>query len=82
MLIEAGCDIHLPKTFQATSTAALQPLLAGVQGIYAGVDISAEVLRKEAAELQIISVGAWVTASMSLPPRVGYRDHLHARPAG
>ena len=57
MLIEAGCDIRLPKTFQAHPTAALQPLLASVQGIYAGVDeFSAEVLTsKEAAELQIIS---------------------------
>ena len=57
MLIEAGCDIRLPKTFQAHPTAALQPLLASVQGIYAGVDeFSAEVLAsKEAAELQIIS---------------------------
>ena len=57
MLIEAGCDIRLPDTFQAHPGAALQPLLAGVQGIYAGVDeFSAEVLAsKEAAELQIIS---------------------------
>ena len=34
MLIEAGCDIRLPDTFQAHPAAALQPLLADVQGIY------------------------------------------------
>ena len=57
MLIEAGCDIRLPDTFQAHPAAALQPLLAGVQGIYAGVDeFSAKVLAsEEAAKLQIIS---------------------------
>ena len=57
MLIEAGCDIRLPDTFQAHPAAALQPLLAGVQGIYAGVDeFSAEVLASDkAAKLQIIS---------------------------
>ena len=57
MLIEAGCDIRLPDTFQAHPAAALQPLLAEVQGIYAGVDeFSAKVLAsEEAAKLQIIS---------------------------
>ena len=57
MLIEAGCDIRLPDTFQAHPAAALQPLLANVQGIYAGVDeFSAKVLAsEEAAKLQIIS---------------------------
>ena len=57
MLIEAGCEILLPETFQAHPTAALQPLLTGVQGIYAGLDdFSADVLAsEEAAELQIIS---------------------------
>ena len=57
MLIEAGCDIRLPDTFQAHPAAALQPLLADVQGIYAGVDeFSAKVLAsEEAAKLQIIS---------------------------
>ena len=57
MLIEAGCEIRLPETFQAHPTAALQPLLTGVQGIYAGLDdFSADVLAsEEAAELQIVS---------------------------
>ena len=57
MLIEADCDIRLPDTFQAHPAAALQPLLADVQGIYAGVDeFSAKVLAsEEAAKLQIIS---------------------------
>ena len=57
MLIEAGCDIRLPDTFQAHPAAALHPLLADVQGIYAGVDeFSAKVLAsEEAAKLQIIS---------------------------
>jgi phosphoglycerate dehydrogenase-like enzyme len=57
MLIEAGCEIRLPETFQAHPTAALQPLLTGVQGIYAGLDdFSADVLASdEATKLQIIS---------------------------
>ena len=57
MLIEAGCEIRLPETFQAHPTAALQPLLTGVQGIYAGLDdFSADMLASdEATKLQIIS---------------------------
>ena len=57
MLLEAGCEIRLPETFQAHPTATMQLLMAGVQGIYAGVDdFSSEVLASdEAAKLQIIS---------------------------
>ena len=57
MLVEAGCDIRLPKKFQTHPATGLQSLLTGVQGIYAGVDdFSAKVLASdEAANLQIIS---------------------------
>lgn len=57
LLIDSGCEIRLPDTFQAHPATTLKPLLTGVQGIYAGVDeFSSTVLAsEEAAELQIIS---------------------------
>lgn len=56
-LLAAGCEIRLPDTFQAHPAAKLQPLLTGVQAVYAGVDeFSADVLSsEEACDLQIIS---------------------------